>query len=154
MHCFYCTALSTSKDYSIQKQFEHLHAQLLRRTVSVKVKPTLLEALGDQEESRAIPEHPLDVVAAAIPKQVQTAAQRVVSQHVADDRNQTVKLLAHIDRISVRQDSLDVSREQHPSAPKASHGAIRELDLNDPAAYGRFHRGCQLDEFCGRRRRR
>jgi hypothetical protein len=153
MTYLYRTTFSASKDYSVQEQLEHLYTQLLRRVVSQKSETTLLEPLGEQTETRAVPEHALHVITATIHEQEQAAAQRILPQDVSHDCDQTVELLAHIDGVLVREDPLDVSSEHNTLALHSSQRAVGELDLQRPTTDS-THRGLHLDEVCRRSPRR
>lgn len=139
-------APSSAKRYSIEYEPEHAIAQLLTARDPRNRKPPLLEALREQAESRPIPVHELQVVAAAVDEDVQGSRQRILPERVLHQPHESVERLPHVDRVTIGEDPPDRRRPKHGLPAHPQHATVGELDLDRPERGESLRRSRDLDE--------
>jgi hypothetical protein len=117
MHDLYTTHVVYTKRNSIENQFEHSHAELLRVGITRKHESAMLEPLCEQTEPRAIPEEELEQIPPAIEEHIQTPRQRILAEPALHQTHQTIEGATHVDRVPVRQDPAGLAIEKHPHPP-------------------------------------
>src|ERR1019366_3260578 len=138
-------------------------------------EPPLLQPLGADPESAAVPEKQLQAVALRIGEQKHVPAQRIAHQPVAHQPVETFKALAHVRRAGCKINSCCGSDAEHDqrcsrtatscrsvAVSKPRFTSIRQppgcTTASSPSCSGRLatsaatHRGASMPAFCFRYR--